>query len=169
MSRPRAAGTLRIALLGIIAMAAAVLSAGAQETVTISVPLAASFPVTDVSRSTSGAPNVTTVSFFYANLTPGKALRVSVQADAAAFTPPSGSSMPASNVSWNNLGASGGLGWNGTLGSSSFALVFQSNPLTAPGTSGHVDLSWTLAAPGSGIRAGNHQLTIRWKVESITP
>jgi hypothetical protein len=169
MSRSRAAGTLRIVLLGIIAMAAAVLSAGAQETVTISVPLAVSFPVTDVSRSTSGAPNVTTVSFSNANLSPGKALRVSVQADAAAFTPPSGSSMPASNVSWNNLGASGGLGWNGTLGSSSFALVFQSNPLTAPGTSGHVDLSWTLAAPGSGIRAGNHQLTIRWKVESITP
>jgi hypothetical protein len=169
MSRPRAAGTLRIALLGIVAMAAAVLSAGAQETVTISVPLAVSFPVTDVSRSTSGAPDMTTVSFSNANLSPGKALRVSVQADAAAFAPPSGSSMPASNVSWNNLGASGGLGWNGTLGSSSFALVFQSNPLAGPGTSGHVDLSWTLAAPGSGIRAGNHQLTIRWKVESITP
>ena len=169
MSRSRATGTLRIALLAIIALAAAVLSAGAQETVTISVPVAVSFPVTDVSRSTSGAPNETTVSFSNANLSPGKALRVSVQADAAAFTPPSGSSMPASNVSWNNLGASGGIGWNGTLGPSSFALVFQSNPLTTPGTSGHVDLSWTLAAPGSGIHAGNHQLTIRWKVESITP
>ena len=169
MSRSRAAGTLRIALLGIIALAVTVVSAGAQETVTISVPLAVSFPVIDVSRSTSGAPNVTTVSFSNANLSPGKALRVSVQADAAAFTPPNGSSMPASNVSWNNLGASGGIGWNGTLGSSSFALVFQSNPLTTPGTSGHVDLSWTLAPPGSGIRAGIHQLTIRWKVESITP
>ena len=36
-------------------------------------------------------------------------------------------------------------------------------------TSGHVDLAWSLAALGSGIRAGNHQLTIRWKVESIAP
>jgi len=36
-------------------------------------------------------------------------------------------------------------------------------------TSGRVDLGWPLAAPGSGIRAGTHQLTIRWKVESITP
>jgi hypothetical protein len=26
-----------------------------------------------------------------------------------------------------------------------------------------------LAAPGSGIRAGEHQLTIRWIVESIAP
>ena len=63
MSRSRAAGALRIALLGIVALAAAVVSAGAQETVTISVPLAVSFPVTDVSRSTSGAPNVTTSAF----------------------------------------------------------------------------------------------------------
>jgi hypothetical protein len=62
--------------------------------------------------------------------------------------------------------AGGGTGWNGTLGSSSYALVFQSDPAR---TSGHVDLAWTLAAPGSGIRAGNHQLTIRWKLESITP
>jgi hypothetical protein len=44
--------------------------------------------------------------------------------------------------------------------------VFQSDPAR---TSGHVDLAWTLAAPGSGIRAGTHQLTIRWKLESITP
>ena len=166
MSNVRAAGRLRIAVLGIIALAAAVVSARAQETVSISVPLAVSFSVTDVSRSTSGAPNVTTISFSNANLSPGKAIRVSMQSDAAAFTPPSGTSIPASNVSWNNLGANGGIGWNGTLNSSSFALVFQSDPAR---TSGHIDLGWTLAAPASGIRAGNHQLTIRWKVESITP
>jgi hypothetical protein len=77
-----------------------------------------------------------------------------------------GSSIPVSKVSWTTLGAGGGTGWNPTLSSSSFALVFQSNPATP---SGHVDLVWTLTAPGSGIRAGIHQLTIRWKVESITP
>ena len=166
MSRSRAAAALRVVLLGIVALASAVVAAGAQETVTISVPLAVSFPVTDVSRSTSGAPNVTTVSFSNASLSPGRVLRVSVQPDAAAFTAPSGSSMPASNVSWSNLGANGGIGLNGTLSSASYALVFQSDPAR---TSGYIDLGWTLAAPGSGIRAGNHQLTIRWKVESITP
>jgi hypothetical protein len=88
-----------------------------------------------------------------------------VQPDAAAFTPPSGPSIPASNVSWSNLGANGGVGMNGTLSSSSYALVFQSDPGR---TSGHIDLRWTLSAPGSGIRAGNHQLTIRWKIESVT-
>ncbi len=128
MRRSRAASTLRIAILGIIALATAVVSAGAQETVTISVPLAVSFPVTDVSRSTSGAPNVTRISFSNANLSFGHELRVSVQSDAALFTPPSGSSMPASNVSWNSLVASGGIGRSGTLSSSSFAVVFEGDP-----------------------------------------
>jgi hypothetical protein len=157
---------MRIAVLGIVASGGAVVSASAQETVSIAVPVAISFEVTDVSRSTSGTPSVTTVSFSNPNLSPGKALRVSVQSDAVAFTAPSGPSIPASNVSWSNLGASGGIGWNGTLGSSFYTLVYQSDPAR---TSGHVDLGWTLAAPASGIRAGSHQLTIRWKVESITP
>jgi hypothetical protein len=157
---------MRIVVLGIAASAASVVCAGAQEMVSISVPPAINFQVTDVSRSTSGAPTATTISFSNAVLNSGRALRVSVKADAAAFTPPSGSSIPASNVAWTTLGASGGVGSNGTLGSSSYALVFQSQPATA---SGRVDLSWTLAAPGPGIRAGSHQLTIRWKVESITP
>lgn len=42
-------------------------------------------------------------------------------------------------------------------------------PASPARTSGQVDLGWTLAAPGSLIRAGVHQLTIRWKIESITP
>jgi len=154
-----------MSLLASLAVAGAV-PAVAQETVTISVPWAVSFPVTDVSRSTGGAPEVTTVSFSNATLSPGRALRISVQPDAAAFTPPGGASIPASNVSWSNLGANGGIGTNGTLSSSSYALVFQSDPAR---TSGHIDLGWALAAPGGGVRGGNHQLTIRWKVESINP
>jgi hypothetical protein len=157
---------MQMTVLAFAISGAAVVSAGAQETVSITVPLAISFPVTDVSRSTSATPHVTTVSFSSANLSLGKALRVSVQSDAAAFTLPGGSSIPAANVSWSNLGANGGMGMNGTLSSSSYALVFESDPAR---TSGHIDLGWALAAPGSGIRAGNYQLTIRWKVESIIP
>jgi hypothetical protein len=156
---------VRIAMLGFTALGAAVVPALSQETVSITVPPSVGFSVTDVTRSTSGAPSPTRISFSGASLNTGKTLRLSVQAGSAGFTPPSGASIPASNVSWTNLGASGGTGSNGTLGSF-YTLVFQSNPLTV---SGYVDLEWTLAAPGSGIRAGNHQLTIRWKVESITP
>jgi hypothetical protein len=157
---------MRIALLGIAALAATGVSAGAQETVTIAVPPVVSFSVTDVSRSTTGSPSPTTISFSQASLTFGKALRVSVQADASGFTPPNGASIAAAKVSWITVGAGSGTGSNGTLSATSYTLVFQSNP--SP-TSGHADLEWTLAAPGSGIRAGIHQLTIRWKLESITP
>ena len=156
----------RIALFAIMAWAAIGASAAAQETVNFTPPLAISFPVTNVSVTTSGAPHPATITFSQANLSAGQALRVSVQADAAAFTPPSGSSIPASNLSWTTVGAGGGIGSNGTLSSSSYTLVFQSDPGQ---TSGHADLAWTLAAPGAGIRAGSHQLTIRWKLESITP
>jgi hypothetical protein len=55
---------------------------------------------------------------------------------------------------------------NGTLSATSYTLVFQSNPSPS---SGHADLEWTLAAPGGGVRAGLHQLTVRWKLESIMP
>ncbi|MEX2271463.1 MAG: hypothetical protein WD690_08340 [Vicinamibacterales bacterium] len=140
--------------------------AGAQETVSISIPPAVSFMVTDVARVTSGAPNPTTLSFSSASLDAGKVLRISVQADASAFTPPGGAAIPAANVSWSILGAAGGVGSSGTLSATSFGLVYQSNPNTA---SGHVDLAWSLAAPGGGIRAGRHDLTIHWKLESITP
>ena len=167
MSRLRLAVSplIRIALLAIAALAAAVVCAGAQETVNVSVPMAVNFAVTNVTRSTSGAPSPVTISFSNSSLINGRALRISVQADAASFTPPSGSSIPASKVAWTAAG-NGGLGMNGTLGSSSYAMVFQGNPATP---SGYVDLAWTMAAPGSGIRAGVHQLTIRWKFESITP
>ena len=164
--RSFAALAARLAVVAVVVSAATAGTAGAQDTVTISVPLAVSFQVADVSRSTGGTPSVSTVNFSNANLGAGKALRVSVQPDAAALTPPGGASIPASNVSWTNLGANGGIGWNGTLNSSSYVLVYQSDPSR---TSGHIDLGWTLAAPGGGIRAGSHQLMIRWKVESITP
>lgn len=157
---------MRSVTLVVIVWAATVVSAQAQETVSISVPAAISFSVTDVSRATAGAPSSTRISISNASLNPGNALRVSVQADTSTFAAPAGSPIPASNVSWTTLGASGGTGWSGVLSSSSYALVFQSDPSPL---SGHVDVGWTLAAPGSGIRAGTHDLTIRWKFESVTP
>ena len=98
----------RLAVLGVVVSAATVVTAGAQETVGISVPLAVNFQVSDVSRSTSGTPSVTRLSFSSENLN-GKVLRVSVQADAAAFIPPSGPGIPVSNVSWTALGFDGSV------------------------------------------------------------
>jgi hypothetical protein len=140
--------------------------AAAQESVTIQVPSFVSFQVTDVSVATPGAPSPSTLSFSNAFLGPGRVLRVSVQADAASFTPPNGLGIPVTKVSWSSLGAAGGTAWDGSLSSSSYIVVFQSDPVT---TQGHVGLAWSLAPPGNGIRAGQHGLTVRWKVEALTP
>jgi hypothetical protein len=161
-----AAPAMRIAGIVTTVLVLTAVLAGAQETVSISVPPAVNFFVTNVSMSTPGAPSPSTISFSNASLSSGKSLRVSVQADASAFTPPHGAGIPVSRLSWSIVGATGGTGSGGTLSATSYTLVFQSNP--SP-TSGHADLEWTLAAPGAGVRAGIHQLTIRWKVESIAP
>lgn len=154
-----------VAVLGVVAPAA-IRAAGAQKTVTISIPASVSFQVTDIGRPTTGTPAVSTIGFSNAPLGAGRVLRVSVQPDAAAFTPPTGPPIPASLVAWHTLGASGGLGSNGTLSALSYVLMHQSD---AGITSGHVDVEWRLAPPAAGIRAGSHQLALRWKVESITP
>jgi hypothetical protein len=151
-----------------VALAAAVGSAGAQETVTIAVPMAVSFPVTDVSRSTSGAPGLSTISFSNANLSPGRALRVSGRRMPHHLRRRTVRAFPPRTCHGPTLGRVGHR-MERDAGLILFWARVPEQPLAAPRTSGHVDLSWTLAAPGSGIRAGHHQLTIRWKVESIAP
>jgi hypothetical protein len=142
--------------------------AEAQETARVAIPPAINFSISNVNQSTAGTPATSTVNLTQITLNTGKALRVSVKADTAAFTPPSsgGTTIPVSKVSWSITGATRGVGTGGTLSSASYGLVYQSNVAV---TSGNVQLAWALAAPGGGLRPGDHRLTIRWKLESITP
>lgn len=157
---------IRALALACLALAAAAAPAAAQETVTVTVPVAVGFQVTDVSVSTPGSPAPTIVSYSDAQLVAGNALRISVKAESADFTPPSGTAIPASKVSWSASNAQGGAGSGGTLSDTTWGQVFQS---AASPSSGGVDLTWTIAAPGAGIRAGSHHLTVRWKLESVIP
>jgi hypothetical protein len=138
--------------------------AGARaQTVTVSVPASVTFNVTNVGVDTAGSPAPTRVTF--SGLLALNTLRISIKADAAAFTPPSPSSgIPASNVRWTTSNSSGGTGSNGSVSSAVWTQLFQSALLA---TSGGVDVTWTLGAPGGGIRAGNHTLTIRYKFEAM--
>lgn len=139
------------------------LNAEAQETVDISLPLNVSFQVVDVNVSAFAGP--TALTFSNGTLGAGRALRISVRSESD-LTPPSGPAIPASKVSWTTSNVSNGVGVNGTLSASVYSQVFESQ---ANATSGGVDLSWTLSAPGTPRRAGNHQATLRWKLEAITP
>ena len=135
------------------------------ETVRITVPALVTFDVPNVTLSTDATSGVATVSFNLAVLNLGRGVRISVKADGD-LTPPGGPAIPASNISWQTSNVSGGVGTNGVLSKTTYTQVFQGNVLT---TSGRVDLTWRMSAPGTAVRAGTHQVLLRWRIESAVP
>jgi hypothetical protein len=156
----------RIAIVVTLALTTLTLRVeSAAETVRITIPAAVGFAVTNVGVATPGNPSATTVSFSALTLNSGRELRISVKADSN-FVPPSGTAIPASKVSWTTASAVNGLGSSGTLSTSAYGQLFQTSGNKKTGA---VNVTWTLAAPGVPLRAGNHVLTVRWKLESIVP
>jgi hypothetical protein len=121
--------------------------------------------VTNVSAATVATGGASIVSFDRARLKPGEALRISVKADGN-LTGPGGPAIPASNISWTTSNVLNGIGINGTLSTATYTPVYESQVVA---TTGRVDLTWTLAAPGASILAGTHQALLRWKFEIIPP
>jgi hypothetical protein len=134
------------------------------DTVDISIPSSLAFVVWDIAAPSTGSPDPFHIGFENANLTSGNRLKITVKANGPNFTSAVGSSIPAGNASWTTANAVGGAGSGGTLSSSAYTQVFLSS--TNP-SSGGVDLLWTLAAPGQGVKAASHSLTITWKIESL--
>jgi hypothetical protein len=137
------------------------LGLSAAETVRITLPAAISFAVTNVSVNTTGSPSPTALSFSNGTLLATHGLRISVIA-LSNFVPPSGTAIPAANVSWTTSGATNGTGSNGVLSTSAYVQLYQG---TKAKQSGGVNVTWTLAAPGTPLIAGKHVLTVRWKLE----
>jgi hypothetical protein len=165
---PRARGIGGVArdLCGVILLVLGpAASAVAQQSVTITLPTTVTFAVGTTGPAT-GSPNPTLVSFSTAVLLPGRVLRISVIADSANFSGPGGTGIPSSGVSWTVSNASGGTGSAGTLSAAGYTQVFQSNVLAL---SGGFDMTWTLAQIGPGTLAGTHTLTLRWRLESVSP
>jgi hypothetical protein len=158
VSRPLCAIRLALAAAAILLPAAA-----PAQTVTVTVPPSVTFNVTNVGVDTLGNPAPVRVSFSGVLLL--NVLRISIKADAPGFTPPSPSTaIPSSNVRWTTSNASGGAGSNGSVSSAVWTQLFQSTLLA---TSGRVDVTFRLGAPGGGIRAGTHTLTLRYKLEAM--
>lgn len=162
LSRPSGPrrGTLLLVVVVQVWLAGWLVSA---ESVRITIPAAIGFAVTNVGVATTGSPSTATVSFSALSVLTGRVLRISIKADSN-FIPPSGTAIPASNVSWATSSPTNGTGSGGTLSTSSYNRLFQSS---ANRTSGSVKVTFTLAAPGAAIRAGNHTITVRWKLESF--
>ena len=133
----------------------------------VALPTAVAFTVGDVTISTDSAAQ--TVTFNSIVLQNGNGLKVSLQANAANFTPPTGGSTTwaASDVSWNAATWTNGTGASGTLSNSAYNALATSTANAA--TLSTTGLTFTLAAKSSVDRAGDHNLVATWKLESVTP
>jgi hypothetical protein len=135
---------------------------------TVVVPAGVAFNVTDVTANTAGTPNPVTVSYsnpllFQSN----QKLKISVRADASTFAGPGTTRIAASSVSWTAT-ASAGSAANGTLTNAAYGEVYRSPANLKATTTGSVTLHWTLAPiAATGLRAGTHTLTVRWKLEAF--
>jgi hypothetical protein len=142
------------------------LTAIVSEQVTVTVPAGVTFNVTNVGLQTDAAAAGGTV----ANIvlaTATKQVRVSLQGNAASFTPPVGgaTTWAATDVSWNAATWTNATGAAGTLSSAAYTAVAT---CTADSSScSTTGLVFSLAANGAVRRAGNHVLTVTWRFEAI--
>jgi hypothetical protein len=142
------------------------LTANVSEQARVTVPAGVTFTVGDVSASTAaGAASVSVSNIVLATAT--KQFKVSLQANAAAFTAPVGGSTTwsASDVSWNAAAWTNATGAAGTLSNSAYNTVATCAADAADCSTSA--LVFTLGAKGTVKRAGSHTLVVTWKFESI--
>ena len=142
------------------------LTANVSEQARVTVPSGVTFNVTDVTANTAAsAASVTVTSIVLATAT--KQFKVSMQANAASFTPPVGgaTTWSASDVTWNAATWTTATGASGTLSNSAYNAVATCDADT--GACSTTGLVLTLAAKSTVKRSGNHTLVVTWKFESI--
>jgi hypothetical protein len=142
------------------------LTANVSEQARVTVPAGVTFNVTNLSASTAAsAASVTVQSIVLATAT--KQMRVSLQANAASFTPPvvGATTWGAGDVTWNAATWTNATGASGTLSNSAYTAVATCAADAADcSTTG---LVFSLGAKPTVKRAGNHTLVVTWKFESI--
>ena len=150
--------------LGCVLVASPVAAQGSR-LVQVSLPAAVTFLVTDVSTTTTAASAPARISFLTSDVKSGDRVYISVQADTSTFAGPGTTQIPVSKVSWTATGVGGSSGFAGSLSSTAYSQVLRSsqNP-----KSGGADMTWQLAPViASGLRAGTHTLTVRWRIEAF--
>lgn len=142
------------------------LTASVAEQARVTVPAGVTFTVSDVTGATAAAAAGISVESIVLS-TATQQLRISVQANAAAFTPPESgaTTWDASDVSWNAASWTNATGAAGSLSNASYSTVATCTADTsACSTSG---LVFSLGAKPTVKRAGSHTLVVTWKFESI--
>jgi len=142
------------------------LTATVAEQARVTFPSGVSFTVADVASSTASAnASVSVANIVLATAT--KQLKVSLQANAAAFTPPvsGATTWSAADVTWGAGTWTNATGAVGTLSSSAYNEVATCAANAASCTTSALVL--TLGAKSTVQRSGNHTLVVRWRVEAI--
>jgi hypothetical protein len=142
------------------------LTADVSEQARVTVPAGVTFNVTNIAAATAAANASVSVSNIVLD-TATKQLKISIKADAAAFTPSvsEATTWSASDVSWDAPSWTNGTGATGTLASGSFNEVATCDADAA--TCSTTELVFTLGAKTTVKRSGNHTLAVTWKFESI--
>lgn len=142
------------------------LTANVSEQARVTVPSGVTFNVTNIAASTAATgTSITADNIVLATAT--KQLQVSLQANAAAFTPPVGgaTTWSAGDVTWNAAAWTNATGASGTMSNSAYNIVATCTADSA--TCSTTALVFTLGAKTTVKRSGNHTLVVTWKFESI--
>jgi len=144
-----------------------VLTATVGQQADVSVPSSVPFSVLHVETSTDSP--IQSVSASSIVMDTGHSLRISIQANAANFTKPTGGTITwaATDVSWNAPTWTGGTGSTGTLSNTSYNTVATS--ATNAAALSTTALKFTLAAKPAVDRSGDHTLVCTWKFEAVVP
>lgn len=141
-------------------------TATVSEQITVTVPAAVAFDVTDTNAATPAA--AATLDITAMALDPGNHLQVSIAPDATGFTAPdSGTTWASSDVSWNAASAGSFTGSAGTMSASAGTYTVVGTCAAGVNTCATTGLVFTLAAKPTVNEAGAHTLVATWKFESL--
>ena len=142
------------------------LTATVQDQARVTTPANVTFTVNDVTAATSGSNAAVTVTNIVLPTATDK-LKISVQANAASFTPPVAlaTTWSASDVSWTGGTWTNATAAPGTLSDSAYGEVARCDANVTACNSANV--AFSLAAKPTVQRSGNHTLTITWKFEKL--
>jgi len=142
------------------------MSVNVSEQVRVTVPAGVTFTVSNIGVSTVAAAVAITADQIVTS-SAAKQLRISLQANAASFTPPvaGAATWSASDVSWNAATWTNATGSAATLSHSSSEIVATCQADTSSCST--IGLVFTLAPKPTVQRSGTHTLVVAWKLESI--
>jgi hypothetical protein len=145
----------------------ATLTATVSEQARVNLPTAVAFAVGNTSAATTSSAQTVTIDQIV--LTAGNKLKLSMKANATAFTPPTAgdTTWAPSDISWNAAAWTTGTGATGTLNNDAATYTEVATSGANAATLSSSALTFTLAAKAAVVRAGAHTLAVTWKVESI--